>query len=1202
MKKEAIAIVGIGTIFPGSQNYASFWNNSLDAKCFIQEIPKDFWSIEDFYDLDPLATDKTYSKMAGVLNSVDFDPIEFGISPKSMQSIGVDQLYGLVLARQALIDAKLYGKNAKAFDKTRTGVIMAASVSKNVYQLSARTNAVQMKQFMRNCNIPTQIIDEVIKNYKNGITGWEEDSNPGYLANVVSGRIASRFDFSGTTCSVDSACASGLTAVKFAAQELMLGNCDVMLAGGITLDLSNVTFVSFCKTPALSQSDCIRPFDSRADGMLLGDGAGAVVLKRLSTAEADGDRIYAVIEGLGSSSDGREKSIFSPNKRGQTLAINRALEAARVKPEQIGMIEAHGTGTLVGDSCEIEALKEVFGNVNQEERSLVLGGSKGQTGHMRLAAGIANLIRASLAIYHKQFLPTVGCEQLNENLEQSIFSVCQKPYPWIVNKNQPVRYACVSAFGFGGTNYNAIIREYQQEHMEPYRYSNLPQGIILWGSGKEALLKEIEAFIRALKSNPQNLYASQYTYRKMKGADNRIGFAVRSVREAIEKAEYAIKVLRKEEKEFWHIKGIVYIKKKWIQNVKIVALFPGQGSQHHNMLADIAGAYPEMRKILMLIDNELIDKGLDPVSNMIYAKTWSAQEDEQITSKLQETQYTQPALGAIEAGLYEIMKSRGFSADMLIGHSFGELTALYVANAFDQTAFIQLAVARGRYMSECSKEVKETGMMAIKESSAYVKRLIASFEDVYIANQNSPEQTIIAGTKTNMEKIGKIAHKEGIQTLLLNVSAAFHTPFMKNAQGKIEKNLSKLNIHKPTIPVYANCKAKEYTSAKTVLSNLSNQLIKPVLFQKSVENAYDNGGRVFIEIGPGNVLTGLTKKCLVHKEECMVISTASGEDSLLQLESAFTYLSVLGLPIEMDRYSKKVDVEIENTKTKHSYSVPSTYFYLPETKKELIEARDKKMKQTRIGKAIYKDLEENDDMNKYDAMYEIHKLNTAVVEGYVKGQNGQLEQIEKLLGGESFKTDEDRKLLFKYATNSQDHCLDALKIYFEGQSGFDKIEDVKTEEVVEQVSLNQVSERAFHKSEMQSEKSEEEVHIDINPPVEKLPELTKEIDREAIKKLVISTIVEITGYPDDMLEIDMELEGDLGIDSIKRLELFSNINDKLGHIFGQEDMVTLAAVQTINECIDIIKSVQEDPNHTVWSQEDIDVVKNREDDLEDSIL
>lgn len=1254
MKNESVAIVGIGTILPGSQNYAEFWNNSLKSKCFIREIPEDFWKIEDFYDTNPLAEDKTYSKMAGVVDPIEFNSMEFGIPPKGMQSISVEQLYGLVLARQALIDAGLYGENAKEYDKTRTGVIMAASVGKNVYQLTTRTNVPILRRFMKNCNIPEKLIDIVLKNYKDGIIKWDEASNPGYLSNVVSGRIANRFNFTGTTCSIDSACASGLTAVKFAAQELILGNCDVMIAGGITLDLSNVSFVSFCKTPALSKSDSIHPFDKRADGMLLGDGAAAVVLKRLSKAEEDGDRIYAVIEGIGSSSDGREKSIFSPTKKGQKLAISRALQSAGVEASQVSMIEAHGTATLVGDTCEVEALKEIFSEVDQNKRSVILGGSKGQTGHMRLASGIASLVRATLAIYQKQFLPTVGCEILNENVADSIFNVLRKPQPWIVNKNKPVRYASVSAFGFGGANYNILLKEYKTDHTGEYSLTNVPQGIIIDGLNKENLIENLKVFIKDLKEEPEKLYDNKYTYRKIKDSSMRIGFAVYTVKEAIEKVEYAIKMLKASNKEFWNIKGIMYASKSWKSKGKVTALFSGQGSQKCNMLSEITGEYPEMREAFTLVDNELIKSKLNPISDIVYPKVWFKEEEDKAKEMLIKTEYTQPSLAATEAGLYNVMKNRGFSADLMIGHSFGELVALYASGAYDEKSLAKLSRARGRYMAESAKLYEKTGMTAVKQGISYVKKLIDGFENVYIANQNSPEQIIIAGEESVLKQIEKKARLDNVKVKRLEVSAAFHSPFMKAAKIKFMQTLRKIDLSKPKVKVLANYNASEYKNEKDILEVLPNQIINPVLFQESIEKSYKEGNRIFVEIGPGSTLTSLVNNCLYDKDDYVAISAGAGDDSLMQLENTLISLAVLGLPICKNKYNKKLNPEIKLKKTKTSYTVPPTYFTLPDTKKEIEEAKVKTLskeevvnmfkeefpeEETAVSKIVDQEVEEENNsivnenydlknlnkkvikegenikMNNYDAMYEIQKLNAKVVEEYVKSQNEQFDKIGKLLNDEVIKSDEDKKLLFDCVTNFQNNCLDAVKIYFAGQGQIlestdnnvensnneaNEIEELKIEDKTIDVEDDDVTDTEEIQEVQKIQDIEEIEELSIEPDVEekKSSKPKIKVDVEAIKDLVIETISEVTGYPDDMLETDMTLESDLGIDSIKRLELFSNINDKLGNIFGQEDMVKLAVVQTIDECIDSIVEVKEDPDHVAWSQTDIDTIKKNDDSLE----
>lgn len=1190
MKKEPIAIVGIGAIFPGAKNYADFWNNSLDAKCFVREVPDDFWRKEDFYDPDPKAPDKTYAKKAGVLDSIEFDAMEFGIPPKVMQSISADQLFALVAARQALIDAGMYGKNAKPFDKSRTGVIISASIAKNVYELSLRTNAPEMRHFMENCNIPKPIIDRVLENYKNSIIEWDEASNPGYLANVVSGRIANRFNFTGTTCSVDAACASGIAAVKFSAQELWLDNCDIMLAGGVMMDISNVSFVSFSKTPALSKTGHIRPFDARADGMLLGDGVGVIVLKRLSKAEADGDRIYSIIEGIGSSSDGREKSVFSPSKNGQVLAITRGLNDAKVKPKQIGMIEAHGTGTLVGDSCEVKALSEIFNQEKETSRSLVLGGCKGQTGHMRLAAGIASIIRAALAVYHKQFLPCVGCEILNPDVEKSNMYICKKPEPWIINSNKPDRYASISGFGFGGTNYNVLIKEYKKEHKERYRYTNVPYGVLLSGKDAEELKKSIIQYIEKLKKNPEEIDSKKFTYRNINKDWCRIGFVAKTVDEAIKKAEYALKNLENNHDNYWNENGIFYRKTAISKESKVCLLFSGQGSQYREMLAGVTGAYPEMRQAFTSVDNALIKNGKKPISDMVYAKAWSSEEQQAAEKELSNTEYTQPALAAIESGLYDLMKNRGLIADLIIGHSFGELVALYVAGVYDKNELMNLAVMRGECMSNSLSDA-DIGMIAVMAEYKYAKELINSCKDVYIANVNSPNQIVISGRIDQLEKIESKAFKDKIYTKRLNVSGAFHSPFMTSAQENFDKVLEKAKFYNANKKVISNYGAVEYANANSVRNNLGKQLTNPVLFQQSVEKAYEDGARVFIEIGPGHVLSKLVKECLNDKNDFITISVNSdkNDDDLSQLETALVYLATLGMSIKEDPYHLEINPEIINKKTPNTYTVPPTNFLLPETKERIEDARHRKECFDDVEYRVrnINDNQEDEEMKNYDVLCEIEKLNAEVFENYIKFQSNNLTKINEMLNSKVVQKTNNQKLLFNYVSNFQNDSLNALKIYFNEQAtlfGGQVFNNEGTKQiasdVIENASIKEIEEE-------EEEETEEEVVVEEEVVENKNSKVESEI---SIKELVIKIIVEITGFPSYMIQDDMSLESDLGIDSIKRLELFSNINDKLGSIFGQEDMVVLAAVQSVKECIDVVTKLKAEGKTVVWTTDDKEVL------------
>ncbi len=1225
MKNEPIAIVGIGAIFPGAKNYADFWNNGLSGECFVREVPEDYWKKEYFYDPDPSVPDKTYAKNAGVLDPIEFDAMEFGIPPKTMEAISVDQLFALVTAKQALVDANLYGKNARTFDKTRVGVIISASIAKNAYELSSRTNSPVLERLMKNYNIPDEIIKRIVKNYKDGIIEWNEDSNPGYLANVVSGRVANRFNFTGTTCSVDSACASGLTAVKFASQELWLGNSDIMLAGATMMDISNVSYVSFCKTPALSKSDCIRPFDSRADGMLLGDGSGIVVLKRLSKAEEDNDKIYALIEGVGSSSDGREKNVFSPSKKGQMLAITRALDNANVEPKQIGMIEAHGTATLVGDTCEVEALSEIFNKENSKKRRMILTGCKGQTGHMRLAAGISSLIRTSLALYHKQFLPLAGCEILNPAVEKSNMYVCKKPRPWIVNRQNPDRYAGVSAFGFGGTNYNIVLKEYKSDYSEPYRYTNMPYAVIIAGKDEQSLIEELLSYIEMLKESPEQIKNDKFSYRDISADWARIAFVVNTAQEAIEKASYSVEYLKKQEYDYLKIKDIFYAKQSFLQNNKVMAMFPGQGSQYLGMFANTTGNYPEMRSAFTEIDNAMIDIKSEPISEVVYAKACTTEEIENAKQQLVLTKYTQPALAAVEMGLYNLMKNRGFLADYMVGHSFGELVALYAGGVYDKEELGYISVMRGKFMSEASVKV-ETGMTAVMADYDYVKEKIASYENVYIANENSPNQTIICGDAAQLEEVEKKIEADRKNFKRLNVQSAFHSKFMQSAKEPFGEILKDIKYSNPNCKIFSNYKAEVYQNAEEIYDGLYNQLVNPVLFKSGIEKAYKEGVRVFVEVGPGKVLSNLVRECLTDKVDCVTVTVNADKkkDDAIQLESALAYLAVLGMSIKKDCYRKEINPEIINKKTATTYTVPTTYFLLPETKKRIDSVRNSKPEKKDTILAYKQDIlvneeEDNEEMKKYDAICEIQKLNADVFKNYINIQNDQLEKLNKMLQKDVHTS--EKNALINCISNFQNNSLSALQTYFEGQknvlSGSYTQEEISAVsdsaaakhmnfdgDNARSISLDSDSVAAVRSKNFESDneryakgdnRAAKELHeIEVQSIESDTLAKTGEVSKEDIKDIILKNISEITGYPEDMIEENMMLEGDLGIDSIKRLELFSNINDKLGNIFGQEDMAALSAVQSIDECIKVVSDLKLRGKSQSASGKDIDVISLEE--------
>ena len=457
---EPIAIIGMSCLFPKADNLQSFWANIKNGVDAITEVPTaSHWNPRDFFNADPKAPDQTYCLRGGFISPVQFDPLEFGIAPKDLEATDTTQLLGLVAAKQALLDAG-YGGD-REFNRDRTSVILGVTGTLElVIPLGARLGHPIWRRALQEAGVDAQTSDDVVQRIADSYVGWQENSFPGLLGNVTAGRISNRLNLGGTNCVVDAACASSLSAIHLATLELQAGRSDMVISGG--LDTFNDIFMYMCfsKTPALSPTGDAKPFDRDGDGTILGEGIGTVVLKRLSDAERDGDRIYAVIRGLGSSSDGKGGAVYAPVASGQMKALRRTYELGGVTPDSIEMVEAHGTGTRVGDATEVTALTSVYRDAKAEGTWCALGSVKSQIGHTKAAAGAAGLIKAALALHHKVLPPTIKVRQPVEPAApgKSPFYLNTTKRPWLPSATHP-RRAALSAFGFGGSNFHCLLEE-----------------------------------------------------------------------------------------------------------------------------------------------------------------------------------------------------------------------------------------------------------------------------------------------------------------------------------------------------------------------------------------------------------------------------------------------------------------------------------------------------------------------------------------------------------------------------------------------------------------------------------------------------------------------------------------------------------------------------------------------------------------------
>lgn len=1171
--KEKIAIIGMGCVFPGAMDFTQYWQNIVEGKDSIREVDPDFWKLEEFYDPDPNVPDKSYCKVGGMSGPIEFDTKEFGISPKVMEHTAVEQLFGLVVARQALMDAGYYGKNARPFNREKTGVIISAPAGSHAFNLHCRNQRYNIKKIMVNNGIPEAAADLIVEKYLQTLQEWSEDDNPGYIPNVVAGRIANRFDLGGTSCSVDAACGASLCAVKFAVDELLSGNMDVMLCGGANLDNSPFSYLSFTKTPASSKVGKIRPFDANADGMIIGDGVGLMVMKRLSDAKRDGDKIYAVICGTGSSSDGRAKSIYAPSQEGQMRALYRAYENSGVDMDTVGLLEAHGTGTVAGDACEAGSVIGAF--PKSDKRKTVIGSVKSQVGHMRLSAGIAGCMKVALALHHKVLPNSINMETPNPVLLDSRLTVLKKSQPWIVNDEQPVRRAGASAFGFGGTNFHVVLEEYQSEHDSAYRVGASPMGVLFTADSKEALVEKVQA----LSASPEAFRAEEYRYEYAGNGQFRLAFVSRTPADAAEKCTVALELLKKNNADAFTQKGIAYNSKK--NDGKVTVLFPGQGTQAVNMLAEAAINYPELRTAVSKADNVMLQRGAVPVSEILYPKALIEEEFAAVQKAINNTANTQPILAAVEAGLYDITVKRGLKADSFIGHSFGELVALWADGVMDYETLVSMAAQRGSLMSTADPNAAMTACMTDK---ATLTAVCDDMENVYVANENSASQTVVSGSTEGIAKLEEKLAAMNIRTVRLNVSGAFHSPFMKEASVSFREYLENVKFGKATGAVYANATGERYTDK--IADLLEQQLLNPVLFRTSVEKAYEDGSRIFVEIGNGKVLSGLLKDCLTGKDYTSIaLCPEKGKDTAEQMEFAMAQLAVLGLNVLDDPYRAPYDEDLIPKKSKTTYTVKMKSFVLPKHKEAMDAALlpDQRIidiiKNAQEPKTIIKEVEVVKEVVKpmevkNAAAVNTYTANAEVFNKFMDVQTSQMQAASDMLSKAGAAA--EKQNILNCVTMFQNNSMRALEAYFGNQTGTPvamsapaaTIAPAAVPAISAAVPVAAVS-APITTVDASTVSAATPVSAEVSVP-ESVPVTVSATETSAkptvdMYAVITEAIADKTGYPTDMIDEDMELEADLGIDSIKRVEILSMINHSLGDIFTKENVEELSGISKIAE-------------------------------------
>ncbi|WP_300395442.1 beta-ketoacyl synthase N-terminal-like domain-containing protein [Henriciella sp.] len=925
-----IAVVGLGAMFPGRGNTAGFWRDIAEGVDTLGPVPETHWLIEDYYDADPRAKDKTYGRRGGFLSPQGFDPLAFGIPPNQIEATDTAQLLALIVAQQALDEAEAATNGV--IDRKRTSCVLGvASATELVGHMSGRLQRPAWVKGLREAGLPETQVQEIADRISSNFSEWKESTFPGLLGNVVAGRIANRMDLGGSNFVTDAACASSLSAVQVALHELNSGDSDMVLAGGVDTLNDILMYMCFSKTPALSPTEDCRPFSDKADGTMLGEGIGIVALRRLEDAERDGNRIHAVIKGIGAGSDGRATAIYAPLPDGQARALKRAYEQAGYDPRTVELIEAHGTGTKAGDAAELGGLKLVFSPDGEpvDEPWCAIGSVKSQIGHTKAAAGSASLIKTVMALSRKAYPPTIKVDQRAPALTGSPFYPNRELRPW-VRKSDHARRAAVSSFGFGGSNFHLTLEEYTGPNAAQPERTLSAELFMISADTPERLEKILEALAARLEHEEDLAIVASETHSAFDiTAPCRASIVATDNEDYAEKAGKLAWLLSSAQAEAAPRPKGVSVSLSPASPGKLAFLMPGQGSQYVGMGRDLALAFPEARTAWDLAASHK-KTGKQALHNLAFPPSaYTPEEAVEQADRLTAMENAQPALAAASLAVLAVLDKAGLSPEMAAGHSFGEIMALQAAGALSADDALTVAHKRAKLMAKAAAS-NEGAMLATQAAAEALAPILEDHPDVVIANDNAPTQTVLSGPVEAIEAARAAIEAAGIKARRLPVASAFHSPIVAGAVDPFRKALEKVDFAKARFPVFANVSAKRYPLAYARQRDLlATQIESPVKFRSIIEAMAEDGVTTFVEAGPGTVLTALVGQILPGKANAVALDDKKG-DGLAAFLSGLGKLAVLGHAVDFKAlFANMPAPQPRKPRSKHAIDLNGANYHKP---------------------------------------------------------------------------------------------------------------------------------------------------------------------------------------------------------------------------------------------------------------------------------
>ncbi|WP_405828956.1 type I polyketide synthase [Streptomyces sp. NBC_00105] len=924
-----IAITGLGCRFPGAPDIRAYWKLLMSGERQFSAVPAERWNHGVFHEPgDRSAPNAAYTDQVAFLDDVDrFDALHYGVPPARARSMDPQHRLMLDIARETLDDA---GMGRGDFDRENTGVFFGISVSDYKDLMAAPLRAISLAEGSQGADRPGGL--DSVREQAAELGTIHSFTLPGSLLNMASGTVSRQFDLGGPSFAVDAACSGSLVALDQAVAQLRQGTCRIALVGGVYLNLTPDSLVGFSRLRALSATGVCRPFDEEADGFVLGEGAGAVVIRPLADALADGDRVYAVIKGIGSANDGASPGPLVPTAEGQLRAMRRAYDDAGAAPSSVSFIEAHGTGTAIGDRAEVEALRRLRTEYPDDDPSLCyLGSGKALIGHALSAAGIAGLIKTALVVHHRTIVPqpdTTPHPDLGISAAGLRFADTARPWPSAATP----RRAAVSSFGFGGTNVHVVLEEQPAPAHGTFQVraeGPRPQLLLLSAGSPELLEEHIDEVLDMLEqAAPVPIAALAHTLGAREPLKTRLAIAAADTEEFARRLRHARGQLAEGARGDLGDGAFAADAPLPEAERRIAFLFPGQGSQRPGMMQDLYERFPGFRtdvNVLSAVARR--DAGFD-LADLLYGEAAAAHGDpEELSQRLTGTDVCQPLLGTVQIAATRLLAHCGIAPDLTLGHSVGEFAAAAAAGALTDEDTVRLLVHRGAALRQAETGLGG-GMLAVQTDKETCRRLMTGIDDVWLACFNQPRQVVVSGTPHGLAALRQACADAGVVTVALDVSNAFHSPRLASAEETVRADLDALRIAGPVLPFVSSVSAGLCTDPEELRELWARHATAPVHFGDAVRTAYDQGARVFVQVTGGSSLLASVRRNLTGHGDVHVV--AAGEvapDGGRGFVRALARLAVLGVPVDpralVPREGRRLlDLPVAKLATQ-SYWVPS---------------------------------------------------------------------------------------------------------------------------------------------------------------------------------------------------------------------------------------------------------------------------------------